>query len=315
MTVGTTLNNVGVMSAKGSGVIAACRAIMPAGVDSSGRALISAAVDAKAASVSDTDRVIGVSTPDRDNADGDTVQYYSQIGSRLLGTAGAAIAADKDLMVTTDGKLIEATFTAGQTTQLVGRSCEAAAADLDLFSFIFFPQLVSVGTSADDLVVGDDLTVGDDATITGDLVAGTITTAGDVSAAGGFRHVPGVFRRDNVAATLTDSQLALAVHGASLNGYVATRAGSITGLSIHSTVAAAGGAGDKLVATVFKNGVAIAAAKVELDADTSEVADAATFAKDTHTFAAEDVLDIRITTPGTWSAVTADIAVFLEVED
>lgn len=182
MTAGTRLNNTGAMSARASGAIADCRVIMPAGVNASGALQIAYAETGQAASISDVDRAIGVSTPETDAADTDVVTYYSIPGSEVLFTAGAAIAADKDLMVTTGGKVIEAVFTAGQTTLIVGRSSEIAAADGDLFSGILHPMMVSIGTTADDLTVTDDLTVGDDATITGDLVAGTITTAGALGA-------------------------------------------------------------------------------------------------------------------------------------
>lgn len=165
MTTGTVLNNVGVMNAQADGAIALCRVIKPAGLDSNNKAEVAVATAAKAASVANIDRVIGVSTPDRDTASGENVNYYSQPGSRVLFTAGAAIAADKDLMATTDGKVIEATFSAGQTTQLVGRSYEAAAADGDLFGGLFFPQLVSgqsLGVQGADLVAANNLVLGSD---------------------------------------------------------------------------------------------------------------------------------------------------------
>jgi hypothetical protein len=167
MTTGTTLNNSGAMSALANGAVPLCVFIKPSGVNAAGAQQVAVAATAKAASVSDVDRVIGVSTPDRDNATTETVTYYSQPGSRVLVKAGAAIAADKDLMVDGTGRAIEATYTAGQTTQLVGRSCEAAALADDLVGIIFFPQLVSVGTAGDDLVVADDLTVGGDVIVSG----------------------------------------------------------------------------------------------------------------------------------------------------
>jgi len=167
MTQGTKVNSVGMMSARADGAIPACRFVKPAGVNADGMAEVALAVTAKAASVSDVDRVIGVSAPDTDAATTDTVQYYSIPGSLVLVEIGAAVATDKDLMVDASGRAIEATYTAGQTTQLVGRSTEAGATLGDFISILFYPQLASVGTSGDDLAVADDLTVGGDATFSG----------------------------------------------------------------------------------------------------------------------------------------------------
>lgn len=179
MTTGTRLNNTGAMPARASGAILDCRVIMPAGVNASGAAQVAVATTPKAASVSDTHRAIGVTLPDTDAEDTDTVEYYSIPGSSVLFTAGAAIAADKDLMVTTAGKVIEATFTAGQSTQLVGRSHEVAAADGDLFGGVFFPQIASVGTSGADLAVTNDLTVGRDVAVTrNETIGGTLGVTG-----------------------------------------------------------------------------------------------------------------------------------------
>jgi len=94
-------------------------------------------------------------------------------------------------------------------------------------------------------------------------------------------------------------------------GFVAMRAGSITGLSINLNAAAAG---SNLIVGVYVNGtIANAAAIVTLTAAGSQVKGQATFAHGLYPIAAGDVVDVRIRTGSGWSATTADAAISVEI--
>jgi hypothetical protein len=117
------------------------------------------------------------------------------------------------------------------------------------------------------------------------------------------------FGRAAVAASLTDSQLGASV-AVLLTSYHAPRAGSIVGLNTSLSIV---GAGAALTVKGFKNGSAVATL-------THDIAIAAqknytAFLPGVLTYAAGDLLDIRITTPVGWTAVTAAILSLLEVLD
>lgn len=140
------------------------------------------------------------------------------------------------------------------------------------------------------LATSEDVTAGGDVTADGDVTAG-----GDVLAAGGFRRSITFAAPGTAAATAAD-QTALAmraVHAAAAaHGFVAPRAGSITGLSA-SLSAAITTAGEPMVldVTVTVNGTPVAAATVGFTTAGGTTA-FLPIAKDTagHTFAAGAVI-------------------------
>lgn len=138
----------------------------------------------------------------------------------------------------------------------------------------------------------------------------TITLEFSVSDVGYAPYtVVGPWFRINIPNSLTDSVSYLsASSGDHTNDAVATRDGSVTGLSIGFTVAVAGGAAP-FVAKVFKNGSEMTGASVTIEADA--LTGYATFAAGTHSFVAGDYLEVRITTSG-WTSTTSDMAAFIE---
>ncbi len=95
-------------------------------------------------------------------------------------------------------------------------------------------------------------------------------------------------------------------------GWVAPRAGSLKSLTAALSAAAAG---SNCIVGVYKNGTILnAAAIVTLASATSDTKAVANFALGGYTFAAGDVLDVRIRTGSGWSATTADLGVAVEVE-
>jgi hypothetical protein len=101
------------------------------------------------------------------------------------------------------------------------------------------------------------------------------------------------------------------VSGLTTAGFVAMRAGSITGLSVNLNAAAAG---SNLIAGVYINGViANAAAIVTLTSAGSQVKGQATFTHGLYPLVAGDVVGVAIRTGSGWSATTADAAIAVEI--
>jgi len=148
-----------------------------------------------------------------------------------------------------------------------------------------------------------------------DLVYGS----GDLVALGGFRQslvfgMPNVAAGDNATpASSTPVRTYVAgVSALSTAGWVAPRAGSLTGLSVSLSGAAAG---SNAIFGIYVNGtIANAAAIVTLASATSDTKAYITFAKDLYAFAAGDVIDVRLRTGSGWSATTVDAAAFVEIE-
>lgn len=127
----------------------------------------------------------------------------------------------------------------------------------------------------------------------------------------GGRHSITGFHRENLAASLTASQLERSL-SATLDAalpVVVTHAGSIVGISVASTEA-------RTVSTatfeVYKNGVATGLTCV-LDATNTTFAFAVQ-AIDLDAVAAGDRLDVRATTTGTWAPVTADVEAIIVLQ-
>ena len=101
------------------------------------------------------------------------------------------------------------------------------------------------------------------------------------------------------------------VAGLTTAGFVAMRAGSITGLSINLNTAAAG---SNLIVGVYVNGVITnAAAIATLTSAGSQTKKEATFTHGLYPIEAGDVVDVRIRTGSGWSATTADAAISVEI--
>lgn len=151
-------------------------------------------------------------------------------------------------------------------------------------------------------------------------ISTTIKTTGDLDAAGGYWIPYGPFVRDNVAASLTDSRVALGATGATVLEAAVLRAGSLVGITCSFITAPP--AGGSLTVSVFK-GTAAGGAMGLLHATAILTVPAGAplgysvpFAKDNANllFAAGDRVGIAITTPAGWSAITADIAVYAIIE-
>jgi hypothetical protein len=141
--------------------------------------------------------------------------------------------------------------------------------------------------------------------------SGQVSSTADGSFAGGYRQTIDGWYYENAAANL-NNQVMNRLAGTTNNatGWIAPRAGSVTGIAVHSNAARTGGT---LTAKVFKNGAQLGALTAVLDG-TNTTFKATTQAKDTDNFNAGDILDIRIATDSGWSPTTADIRGVLEVE-
>lgn len=93
-------------------------------------------------------------------------------------------------------------------------------------------------------------------------------------------------------------------------GCAAIRPGSLVGLSVNLSGAAAG---SSAIFGVYKNGTIFNAATIVtlIATDTKEYI---TFAAGTYSFVAGDVIDVRVRTGSGWSAPTVDAAVLVEIE-
>lgn len=174
------------------------------------------------------------------------------------------------------------------------------------------PEANVAGPSLSILSIVQSNVVDDALAVTGDLsVGGKATVTGDLAAAGGFRRNIGPFVRDNVAASLTASRAAVGATAAPQVDIAVPRAGSVMGISLSSTVAPAGSTAS---VQVYLNGALLNAGCALNVTVGAALGRAIAFAKDLYPVAAGDRLGIAITTDGSWTATTADVAVDIEVE-
>lgn len=115
------------------------------------------------------------------------------------------------------------------------------------------------------------------------------------------------FGHVNLAAGLTAHQINFGGI-ATVDGavpFVAPRAGRFSFLSAGLSEAAAGAT---LTVLLYKNGASVASIDLVAGA-TGQTAEFRTESSPQLTFAAGDQIDVRVTTPGGWSAATADLGV------
>jgi len=168
---------------------------------------------------------------------------------------------------------------------------------------------------------GGNLSVTGTSTLTGAISAGGAVAAtgavsgtdgtftGDIDGAGGFR-MPILFSQDDVTASQTDTVLALHGGDAALVNLPMYRAGSVVGISAWTEGARTGGT-CTVDATVGGTKTGLTAV---ID-DTNTQVNSSSQAKDTDTFAADDLIGVKLTTDGTWAAgVTPSIIVCVWVE-
>ena len=93
-------------------------------------------------------------------------------------------------------------------------------------------------------------------------------------------------------------------------GAIMLRPGSVTGIAVNLSEAAAGSAA---IFAIFKNGTIINAAAIATVSD-GDSNGGAEFALGAYTFVQGDVLDVRVRTGSGWTAVTADASILLEVQ-
>lgn len=161
------------------------------------------------------------------------------------------------------------------------------------------------------------VTAGSLAVTAGATVGTTLAVTGDVTAAGGFRRCVGPFTAPGAAGVTAASQTNLdcryshtVTAAAAACTFVATRAGSIVGISAALDQAITG-AGTTIVVSAVKNGTEVAATCTLTQAG-AEVAAQATVAKDTLTFVAGDKLGISYTSTGITN--TPVLVASLEIE-
>lgn len=142
------------------------------------------------------------------------------------------------------------------------------------------------------------------------VTKGYIEKSGDLNFAGGYRTLLEGFYLENQAAGVSLALMSrLAGTTNNPGAVIALRAGSITGISLHSNAARSAGT---MTAIVHVNDVATALTAV-LDG-TNTTFKATTAAKDTYQFSAGDRLSVRVTTDASWAPTTADVRASIEVE-
>jgi len=122
---------------------------------------------------------------------------------------------------------------------------------------------------------------------------------------------PNIAAGDNATpASSTPVQIPFCGVSAVTAGVTALRPGSLVGLSVNLSDAAAG---SSAIFGVYKNGTIFNAATIVtlIATDTKEYI---TFASGTYPFVAGDVIDVRVRTGSGWSAPTVDAAVLVEIE-
>ena len=135
-----------------------------------------------------------------------------------------------------------------------------------------------------------------------------------VAAGGGGGSTPSYivgFGEDNLAASLTDSQLYRNVQGVALQvPVVVSHSGDIIGVTVASSEARTAGTA---TFEVFKNGTGTGLSVVLDGTDTQYAAAAQATGLDT--FASGDRLDVRVTTDGSWAPTTADVEASIVIAD
>lgn len=134
------------------------------------------------------------------------------------------------------------------------------------------------------------------------------TGGGGAAGEGNPSHLAG-FGEDNLAASLTNSQLYRNVQGIEAQiPLVMSHEGAIVGLAVASSEARTAGTA---TFEVYKNGAATGLTAV-LDATDTQYA-SSTQAASLDTFVAGDRLDVRVTTDGSWAPTTADVEAVVSV--
>lgn len=147
-----------------------------------------------------------------------------------------------------------------------------------------------------------------------------ITTTGDLAAGGGFRCQIGPFTAPGAAGVLAADQTNLDCRyshtvTAVASAWVATRAGSIVGLSSQLSAAiTTAGAEMFVTCKVAKNGTELVSGpEVIFSTTTALTKGQATVAKDAHAFAAGDLIQVSYTsttisnTPAMWATIEVEL--------
>lgn len=136
---------------------------------------------------------------------------------------------------------------------------------------------------------------------------GDLSATGDLDCAGGYRQTFDGWYQANVPAN--QSAVALGRMGGAWDSLIVPRAGSLTAICVRSNEARTAGT---LTVEICKNSVATGLTAVLNGTDTQFKS--TTQAKDTDTFVAGDLIDVKITTDASWAPTTADIRVTIELE-
>lgn len=124
------------------------------------------------------------------------------------------------------------------------------------------------------------------------------------------RTLAGPWVQDNVAASQSAVVLKVAAAANTGTEVAAPRAGFVAGISATFTVAPAG---STLVLTVTKNGSAISGCVISVTAGAT-LGRATAFAQGIYGFAAGDRIGVTVTTDGSWTAITSDMVVNVDLE-
>jgi hypothetical protein len=213
------------------------------------------------------------------------------------------------------------TFPTGNGVDHIGSEAAPIHVNIDMSNVggdLTVAGSATVGTedSPEDLTVWGaatvegDINAGSNVEVTGSVNAVSATLTGDIVAAGGMRRELPAF---TVTLAADQTALATAFSGvAGVAGWVARRAGSVTGFSANLDTAVTG---SSKVATlgIYKNGTLMNALTVlAFTSGAALVKKSVEFAKDTYTFVADDVITVKYTsdtitsTPKVWAVVEVE---------
>ncbi len=171
----------------------------------------------------------------------------------------------------------------------------------DVFTYDTVDARLSVGANDQVLTADSAETLG---------IKWADATGGGGGGGGGSALIVG-FGEDDLAASLTDSQLYRNVQGVATQiPVVMSQEGSIIGISVAASATRSAGTA---TFEVFKNGTGTGLTTV-LDGTDTQYASSAQ-APSLDTFAAGDLLDIRVTTDGSWAPTTLEVEAFITISN
>lgn len=123
------------------------------------------------------------------------------------------------------------------------------------------------------------------------------------------RSILGPWVLNDLPASQTNATMGFGANGAAVLAARVTRAGSVVGIGVNMSAAAAGSA---ITFDVQKNGSDLISGALSISAGSAS--GSATFGYGSYTFAAGDIVRVVFNTDGSWTGTTVDASAILEIE-